>query len=321
MIVLRVLLDAVLLVVLCLTAVRLLGLDRGFPLAPLMTVFPYVVAIAGAVAVLALFGGWWVETATGLIAFLLGVGVVLPRVFPTEQPEVERPAELTVGVSNLRFGQGAAEDVVRAVDEYGIDVLVVLELTDRAIGRLEGAGIGERLPEQVLLASRLTSGGGIYSRYPLEARAPSRQRRFGATPKATIALPDGVAVEVDAVHPLPPTSEDWTRSWEEGLRQLPAPNATGDGQPIKILAGDFNATHDHRLFRELLAQGWVDAAASRGKALRSTFSALGFGEPVPPVTLDHVLVPSDVAVESVVVCPIPRSDHRMIVAELRLPRP
>ena len=320
MTILRLIVDGLLVVAVALLVVRLAGLDRGFPLAALMTVFPYVVALTGLLTVAALMLGAWPEDAVGFVAFAVGVTLLAPRVLPDPSPaDVPTGPELTVAVSNLRFGQGDAPTVVAAVDELGIDVLVVLEMTDRAIARLDQAEIGDRLPHSVLLASRLTSGGGIYSRYPLTARDPSRQRRYGATPRVTVELPDGARVDVDAVHPLPPTGRDWTTSWDEGLRSLPSPAVTTDGQHFRILAGDFNASHDHSGFRALLGRGWVDAADARGKALRSTFSALRYGEPVPPVTLDHVLVPSDVAVEAVTFRPIPRSDHRMLVVELRLP--
>jgi endonuclease/exonuclease/phosphatase family metal-dependent hydrolase len=76
---------------------------------------------------------------------------------------------------------------------------------------------------------------------------------------------------------------------------------------------------DHYWFRELLDSGWVDAADARGMGLRSTFGGPGAGAPVPPVTLDHVLVDTDVLVEHVSTRPLPGSDHLMLIVRLRLP--
>lgn len=318
MIVARALVVLLLVVVVPLTVVRLFGLDRGFPLATLMTVFPYAVAIAGVATVGAVLIGAWPEAVVGILALVVGIGVLVPRVLPGSGPAVEPegPA-LTVAVSNLRVGAGDAPTVVAAVEEYGIDVLVILELTEDSITRLAAAGLAEQLEHHHAMPSRVTSGGAIYSRFPLDPLSPSRHRRFGSTPRAMIDVPGYGEVQIDAVHPLPPTGRDWTPLWADALRSLPAPSP--EGEATLILAGDFNATHDHRLFRNLLDRGWVDAADARGAALRSTFSALGYGEPVPPVTLDHVLVDRRVRVEHIDIHPIPGSDHRLVSVRLRLP--
>ncbi len=131
-------------------------------------------------------------------------------------------------------------------------------------------------------------------------------------------VPGHGPLHVDAVHPLPPITAEWTLSWARQLRSLSSPPNDGD-TPRHLLAGDFNATMDHYWFRELLDSGWVDAADARGMGLRSTFGGPGAGEPVPPVTLDHVLVDTDVLVEHVSTRPLPGSDHRMLIVRLRLP--
>jgi endonuclease/exonuclease/phosphatase family metal-dependent hydrolase len=195
-------------------------------------------------------------------------------------------------------------------------VLVTLELTEPAVERLAAAGLDEVLPQTELLPSRFTSGGGIHSRLPLTPRAPDRSRGFGDSPRATIEVPDAGPVLVDAVHPLPPIVPDWTLQWRDALAALPA--AQPDVER-RILAGDFNATLDHAPLRDVLGRGWVDAADAVGAGLVPTFNALPFGEPVPPVTIDHVLVDRRTAVQDVRTVALPGSDHRMLVADLRLP--
>ena len=54
-----------------------------------------------------------------------------------------------------------------------------------------------------------------------------------------------------------------------------------------------------------------------GRGLTPTFLAGG----VVPMTLDHVLVGPGVAVDAVTVVPIAGTDHRMVVASVRLPVP
>lgn len=303
-----------------LTVVRLLGLDRGFPLVPLMTVFPYVVLLAAIAAVAAVAARLRPQAWIGGVTLVVGLALLAPRVLAGPGPQ-EAPAgpELTVAVANLRVGQGDADQVVTNVDTHDVDVLVVLELTGDAVERLAAAGLRDRLPNATLEPSRRTSGGGIYSHLPLEDRAPSTQRGFGRTPRAVLTVADGVQVELDAVHPLPPVNRGWVPRWEAALSSLPDP-ADPDGEgPTRVLAGDFNATHDHRMFRALLRRGWVDAADAVGAGLRATFNGLGQGDPVPPVAIDHVLVDRRVAVEDVAVEPLPGSDHRQLVVSLRLP--
>lgn len=165
------------------------------------------------------------------------------------------------------------------VDAASVDVLVAVEVTDVAVDALAAAGLDALLPNAEVLPTRFTSGGGIWSRHDLEAREPSRLRGFGATPQATIEVP-------------------------------------GHGP---LLVGDFNATLDHRALRDVLDRGWVDAAAAHGAGLRPTFHGLPSGEPVPPVTLDHVLVDRQVRIEDVQTRSVAGTDHRLLLVRLRLP--
>lgn len=315
--ILRATLTVLLVIGVGLTVVRVLGLDHGYPLVPLMTVYPYVV-LGTAVATAGLAASRaWAEVVLGAVTLAVGLGVLAPRVLVGPAPAAAPGAtSVVVAVANLRMGAGDAQAMAATLEHHGVDALVVLELTDAAIGRLEDAGVSRLLPHQELLPSRLTSGGGIYSRLPLTPRAPSSLRRFGATPRAILALTDGRQLALEAVHPLPPVDTAWVDDWARAIASLPEPSS---GDVTTVLAGDLNATHDHSAFRELLGRGWVDAADARGAGLVPTFNALPFGEPVPPVTLDHVLVPADVGVERVAVEPLPRSDHRILVVELRLP--
>jgi endonuclease/exonuclease/phosphatase family metal-dependent hydrolase len=85
-----------------------------------------------------------------------------------------------------------------------------------------------------------------------------------------------------------------------------------------VLAGDFNATLDHSGLRRLIRTGYRDAAATVGAGLAGTWGPYD-GDPIPPVTIDHVLVDRRVRVRSVSVHRVPGSDHRAVLAELALP--
>ena len=120
-------------------------------------------------------------------------------------------------------------------------------------------------------------------------------------------------VEVVAVHPAPPQTRERTRMWRRDLRLLPAATSS----PLRILAGDCNATLDHTELRRVIATGYSDAAAQVGAGLHSTWP-VGRHIP-PPVTIDHVLADERIGVRAVSVHTIPGTDHRAVFAELQLP--
>lgn len=321
MIVIRASVIIVLTLAVPLTVVRLLGLDRGFPLVAVMTVFPYTVGLSALATLVALVSRLRPETWVGAVALLVGLAMLAPRVVPGQgtEPDPDGP-QLTVAVANLRVGRGDPGHLVAAVDGHHVDVLVVLEQTHEAAERLEAGGLGERLPNATPLPGELYAGAAVHSRLPIRSLPPLPARHAERTPHVELTLGDGGPIRLHAVHPLPPANRSWAEQWQETLSSLPASGPTDGDAPPLILAGDFNATHDHRVFRALLDRGWVDAAAAEGAGLRPTFSAIAYGQPVPPVTLDHVLVDPRVAVEEVAVLPLPRSDHRILIARLRLPR-
>jgi endonuclease/exonuclease/phosphatase family metal-dependent hydrolase len=84
---------------------------------------------------------------------------------------------------------------------------------------------------------------------------------------------------------------------------------------VRLLVGDFNATVDQPTMRDLLDDGYVDAAGAAGRGWVPTWRT-GLA---PPLAIDHVLVDRTVAVGGVSVLDVPGSDHRAVVADLRLP--
>jgi endonuclease/exonuclease/phosphatase (EEP) superfamily protein YafD len=138
-----------------------------------------------------------------------------------------------------------------------------------------------------------------------------------ATPRAALTLPGGRAVEVTAVHPVPPISSRAHTAWKHDIDLLPpAAPATGGRGPVRILAGDFNATLDHATLRKLIGRGYADAADRAGAGLIPTW---GLGEARPPITIDHILVDRRCAVTEFTVHDVRGTDHRAIVAAIRLP--
>ncbi|MGN6275433.1 MAG: endonuclease/exonuclease/phosphatase family protein [Solirubrobacterales bacterium] len=290
---------------------RLLGIDNGFPLAALMAFTPY--AAVGAFLVLGVAAALsnWAATAVATLATLSLVAAVLPRAVGNDLVAVEGRETLRVLAANVHHGSADPDALVALVDRLHPDVLSVEELTPRFARKLAAAGLGSRLPNEVLETHRSASGAGLYSRLPLR-QLPGPRRVFFRSPRARLRLPDGRAIRIVGVHPFPPEPHH-TTEWEEALASLPS---TGRGAPW-VLAGDFNGTFDQSQFRGVVDRGYRDAGATAGDGLEPTFPREG--HLIPPVTIDHILADSRLGIAEYAVEELPESDHRAVYAELVLP--
>nr|WP_091604309.1 endonuclease/exonuclease/phosphatase family protein [Micromonospora mirobrigensis] len=296
------------------TVVRLPGLERG-PLVQAVAFTPYLAgwSLLALVAALALRRRWPALVA-GLTAVAL-VGVVAPRALPARQPDAGGPP-VRLLTANLLHGDADPGELVELVRSHRVDVLVVQEFTPGAEAGLDRAGLGALLPHRQLNPEVGTTGSGLYSRFPLSDPQVRRNRGFNFTQaSATVAAPGAPPVRVESAHPAAPWSVAVVDDWRTDLAGQPP--ATPDG-PLRILAGDFNATLDHAPLRALLDTGYADAADAVGAGLSGTWGPYD-GDLIPPVTIDHVLVDRRIAVRAVDVHPLPGSDHRAVLAELRLP--
>jgi endonuclease/exonuclease/phosphatase (EEP) superfamily protein YafD len=297
-------------------AVRLLGLERGFPLVPLMAFTPLIAAAAVlVVAVTALLRQGVAALAAAVLACALVVSVAPRALGGPSAPEGASGPRLRVLSVNMHFGTGSAEALVALVRRTRPDVVSVQELTPGLARGLDDAGLAELLPEGVVDPRPRSPGIGLYASVPLApGSAPPGRRRYPLA-VASARLPGGPPVELVAVHVTPPFRHQ-VAAWRGDLRALPRGTAEGS---VRILAGDFNATLDHAELRRLLDSGYEDAAAEVGAGLRATWPN-GRRLP-PPVTIDHVLADARCGVRAFSTHPIPGTDHRAVLAELVLPRP
>ncbi|MCF6473347.1 endonuclease/exonuclease/phosphatase family protein [Nonomuraea sp. MG754425] len=292
------------------TAVRLGGLETGVFLVPLVSFTPYF-----AVAALVLLGVVVALRSRAAIAIMLVVCAclawcVLPRAFGGDAA-AGRP--LRVLTANLNGGRGDASVLVDLVRRLHVDVLSIQELTYSARDRLAAAGLAELLPYHIGRADqRGPEGSGVYSRHPMTERTGLFEPVGHHMPVVEVSPPGGPAVEVVVVHPVAPVPST-VPEWAAGIAALPP--ASGSGAP-RILAGDFNATLDHAVFRRLLDTGYTDAAAATGQGLTPTWP---HGRSLPPlVAIDHVLTDGRASAAEVRVFDVPGSDHRALFADLRV---
>jgi endonuclease/exonuclease/phosphatase (EEP) superfamily protein YafD len=292
-----------------LAGLRLLGIDGGRYTIAALALTPYATVAGAVLAALALLlRHWWIGgVVLGLVLAL--VVAILPRVWPDDVTDAGGP-RLRVMALNLHYGQANAGTVVDLVRTHRVDVLGLPELNSAAVDELTRAGLFELLPHTVLHPAASGAGSGIASRYPLLGRdlVPAATQQQA---EALVDLAGGRDVEFVAVHPIAPTFD--SDDWKAELEALPH---AGGREPLRVLAGDFNATLDHAALRRLLDAGYRDAGAQRGDGLVATWPGEVFP---PPVTIDHVLADERLAVLDYRVLDVPGTDHDAVYAELALP--
>lgn len=293
--------------------VRVFGLDRGFPLVPLMAFTPYAAIGALLVAGVATALRNWAAATVAGVAMLCLAAAVLPRAVGDGTVEAAGRETFTVLSANIHHGTGEAEALVELVNRYRPDLLAVQELTPSFNRELRRAGLDGLLPNAILETRRNVSGAGLYSRLPMRKIAGSQAFAF-RQPRAILRLSGGRRLRVVDVHPYPP-QRNAVDEWSEALESLPS---TGRGAPW-VLIGDFNATLDHSQLRDLLDRGYRDAGEVAGEGLEPTWPAEEWASRLPGVTIDHVLLDNRLGLVDYSVEQLPGSDHRPIVAELALP--
>jgi endonuclease/exonuclease/phosphatase (EEP) superfamily protein YafD len=291
--------------------VRVLGIERGFPLVALMAFTPYAAIAALLIAGVALALHNHAAALVATAATLCLVTLVLPRAIGDGTVSADGRETFTVLSTNIHRGTADPEALVALVDRYRPDLLSVQELTPRFVRELRQAGLQRRLPHSILEVRQGSSGAGLYSRLPMRELG-GEQPFFFRMPRAALRLADGRRIRVVGIHPYPPGRGN-VDIWSEAMGSLPT---AGEGVPW-VLAGDFNATLDVSQFRDLLDRGYRDAGDVAGKGLEPTFPAEG--HMIPPVTIDHVLADRRLGIVSYSVADIPGSDHRAVEAELALP--
>jgi endonuclease/exonuclease/phosphatase (EEP) superfamily protein YafD len=298
--------------------VRTFGWERG-PLVPLVTFTPYMGLLSFVPLVVALVLRRWPAAVAGLVVVVLFGWALLPRAISGPQPSVRDGVEVRIMASNLFVGHGDPRTIVDLVRRERIDVLALEELTPEAVGRLDAAGLRRLLPHRIVLRGQGgAAGSGLYTRWPLRRLAPVNPHPTQGEPRGLVQVAGARAIDLEVIHPLPPTNASWRAQWNETLAALEKPDRSSE--TLRMLAGDFNATLDHARLRRLLGgdDGYVDAADATGKGYDTTWPA---GRRFPPeITIDHVLVDQRVRVEAVRVHLVPGSDHRAVVAVVRVPR-
>jgi endonuclease/exonuclease/phosphatase (EEP) superfamily protein YafD len=245
----------------------------------------------------------------------------LDAAHPAEASEGSR-VELKVMNINSQFGQADAAGIVRLVRENGVGLLTVQEHSKGLQDRLSAEGLDKLLPVRVSDPTDDAGGYAVYSRYPLELVGLLPDTPFTMpTVRLTAEANGSVAVlEVTNVHALPPVDER-VAQWR---KDLAAVGRVAELPGNRLLIGDFNATYDHAEFRDILARrqggsspGMVDVGAASGSRLVPTWPMEG--QPLPGITIDHLVTSAGVGSSGYEVHRVAGTDHAAVLATLAIP--
>ncbi len=248
--------------------VRTFGLESGFPAVALIAFTPYVAVLSVFPLLIAVAARRW-RAVVVAAAVVLAFGVaVLPRTLPDDQGSAGGGPRLRVLTANVHYGEVPAADVIALVRRLDVDVVA-----SRSSRR----------------SCPVTSTGPVWARC---CRTGSCRTASARTPASTPGTRSGRCWP--AAIRCSPSRARWSRCRAPGrwrcapstppLRRTPTtpgnagaawPRCRRRAVPVRILAGDFNATLDHVEFRRVLDGGYRDAADAVGAGLHPTWSLRG----------------------------------------------
>jgi endonuclease/exonuclease/phosphatase (EEP) superfamily protein YafD len=276
-------------------------------------------ASLGAVA-LAATVAWWLAGLLAIPAAVLAAGQ-LPsrRALSRRDPAVPPGPGLRFMTLNALFGAADPVATVDAIRRLEVDVLAVQELTPALVDGLAQAGLGDLLPSMHAEPDPGAAGTGLWSRWELTPLPPATAGLCFAAPSARITV-SGLPVIVRAVHPVAPIMGR-QRAWHRDLGRLRETMTAAEVGVPQVVGGDFNASRDHRPFRDLLVAGFADSADIARKRPWPAFTWPANRRWPPLMRLDHILVSTGVTVSEARTIKIPGTDHRAVLAVLELPGP
>lgn len=237
---------------------------------------------------------------------LLGVHVwwFAPQVVGSNPAPAEGAQPITVMNANLYEGHGSAQDVVDAVRDHHVNLLVLEEITPQLLEQMDGLGLVDLLPDRVGEPDYMVAGTMILADQPLTGHV-----RLRTTFQGWEATYDGLTVL--GVHPVAPVDPaGWRADHAAILEQAEADHAD-------LVVGDMNATADHQPMRALDDAGFRDAGELSNEGWQPTWPAnhVGVFPLLPPVVrIDHVLVGEDLASLGTRTVDIAGTDHYGLIA-------
>ncbi|MEV7869821.1 endonuclease/exonuclease/phosphatase family protein [Streptomyces sp. NPDC088124] len=302
---------------------RALGSDGVTPVPQLLAFLPWLLAPATLALLLTALLRWragavWALVVIGAVGWFLrpyetGTGSEVRAAGAVSGSGGTAPTTLKVLTSNVEFGQ-AASGLVETIRREKPDLIFVQECEFDCTRLLDGRIPAADYPYRNMVRAGGAEGSSILSRFPLTDTAGL---------PGTLAMPGSAArigdrtVQLQLAHPLPPIPgmvDDWRT--ELGRIRAYAAAQEAAGAPL-ILAGDFNATRDHAVFRALLDAGRLRDSALLAGAGHTPSWPSDVPRPLG-AQIDHVLVSDDFSVRSARFLDLADTDHRSLLVTLEL---
>jgi endonuclease/exonuclease/phosphatase family metal-dependent hydrolase len=197
------------------------------------------------------------------------------------------------------------------------DIVVLQEVTQQHLRRLDQLGTFARYRSKAVMPDHSAAGLGVWSSFELGDVewinvADELQLR------TWIEVAGGRRFRLYAIHapaPVPSKVDRW-HAWFSGMTLETSREMMAHNHPV-VLAGDFNATVDHRQMRLLLRTGFRDSALMKRKGWRMTWNLHWRWLPAL-FRIDHVLVSRGASVATYRVGRGEGSDHRPVLVELTM---
>jgi endonuclease/exonuclease/phosphatase (EEP) superfamily protein YafD len=235
---------------------------------------------------------------------------------PAGRPESPTPTDpqagrVSVAFANVWCRNPSIDAELIELASNDADLVGLAEITDRHLAAIERHLPPDRYPFRLLHPDRPKGSRGLalLSRYPLEDAEEWTSCRH---PQLDATVVGPVRFRFHLIHTWAPRGRGNIAAWRRQLGEIRDRVAT-DTLP-SVMAGDFNATRQHRSFARLLAPGWTDAGSRAFGGWRGTWPADRWHPPL--FRIDHILAGPGVAVAASRSGRGPGSDHRPIHATL-----
>jgi endonuclease/exonuclease/phosphatase (EEP) superfamily protein YafD len=238
----------------------------------------------------------------------------VPEVLPghAETPPAGA-VKLRVLSSNLLYWNQNADRLGSQLRAEHPDVVVLVEASPLTLGRVEASDALRDYPFREVEPREGAFGAAVYSRFPLSA-ATAPEVAGVPMLRVTVTVDGSRRFVLYAVHTISPTTGDYTQRWRRQLDYLTA-EVHRSRLPV-LMAGDFNATRDHRPLRRLVDSGVRDAHDVAGAGWAPSWSARSL---VPPLLrIDHVLASPAFSVTGYRTGGSIGSDHLPVIADLAM---
>ena len=237
-----------------------------------------------------------------VIVTLISTTLLVLQPIP-DAPQANR-SDLRLLSANSYHGD-AVKEILRTASEVNADIVFIVECDIHCGQILQSSNF----PFKIIKPGVRAQGAALLSKFPIEDLKQWNTSGFSQSISVTALVSNNTEVVLKLAHPNPPTSS--SRDWSDELHRIKKLAAAETNEHL-IVAGDFNATEEHKLFRDLVKEGRLaESIPTAGGTWPSRYPSW-FG-----ITLDHILIRGFAARNSKIL-DIDGTDHRALYVELEI---